>query len=144
MKNIFLLKMICFDIYGVNIYVSKHKFNSFEKNKLYSYDFRWFSLNFFHEFGWFFATRIRFIEADPDPDPADQNETDPNGSGSGSATLEKTKANFLFKINGSLNWSGWEILVYSKIDVSLYNSYKGLLNCRNLNEEKFLALIVFL
>ena len=34
----------------------------------------------FHDFGWFLATRIRFIEADPDP--ADQNETDPNGSGS--------------------------------------------------------------
>ena len=30
----------------------------------------------FHDFGWFFATRIRFIEADPDP--ADQNETDPD------------------------------------------------------------------
>ena len=30
----------------------------------------------FHDFGWFFATRIRirFIEADP----ADQNETDPD------------------------------------------------------------------
>ena len=37
----------------------------------------------FHDFGWFFAVRIRFIDADPDP--ADQNETDPNGSGS--ATL---------------------------------------------------------
>ena len=24
--------MICFVIYGVNIYVSKHKFNSFENN----------------------------------------------------------------------------------------------------------------
>ena len=34
----------------------------------------------FHDFCWFFATRIRFIEADLDP--ADQNETDPNGSGS--------------------------------------------------------------
>ena len=32
----------------------------------------------FHDFGWFFATRIRFIEADP----ADQNETDPYGFGS--------------------------------------------------------------
>ena len=41
-----------------------------------------------HDFGWFFATRIRirFIEADPDP--ADQNETDPHGSGS--ATLIQT------------------------------------------------------
>ena len=31
-KNIFLRNMICYVIYGVNIYVSKHKFNSFEKN----------------------------------------------------------------------------------------------------------------
>ena len=38
--------MTCFDIYGVNIYVSKHKFNSFEKNVWYSYDFRWFPLKF--------------------------------------------------------------------------------------------------
>ena len=30
-KNIFLRNMICFAIYGVYIYVSKHKFNSFEK-----------------------------------------------------------------------------------------------------------------
>ena len=35
-------------------------------------------LEIFHDFGCFFATRIRFIEADP----ADQNETDSNGSGS--------------------------------------------------------------
>ena len=41
----------------------------------------------FHNFDWFFYTRIRCIEADPDP--ADQNETDPNGSGSAR----------LFKIN---------------------------------------------
>jgi len=43
----------------------------------------------FHDFGWYFATRIRirFIEADPDP--ADQNETDPNGSGC--ETLKKNK-----------------------------------------------------
>ena len=40
----------------------------------------------FHDFGCFFATRIRFIEAGPDPDPADQIETDPNGS----ATLHST------------------------------------------------------
>ena len=42
-------------------------------------------VEFFHDFGWLFATRIRirFIEAVP----ADQNETDPNGSGS--ATLVK-------------------------------------------------------
>ena len=30
----------------------------------------------FHDFGWFFAIRIRFIEVDPDP--ADQNKTDPD------------------------------------------------------------------
>ena len=48
----------------------------------------------FHDFGWFFATRIRirFIEADPDP--ADQYETDPYGSGSGSATLFKSLKQF--------------------------------------------------
>ena len=78
--------MICFVIYGAKIYVSKHKFNSFEKKLWYSYDFRWFLWKF-SMICWFFATwiRIRFIEADPDPDPADQNETDPYGSGS--ATL---------------------------------------------------------
>ena len=37
-------------------------------------------MEIFNDFGWFFATRIRVIEADPDP--ADQNERDPNGSGS--------------------------------------------------------------
>ena len=54
---------------------------------LYSYDFLMIFVEIFHDFGWFFATRIRirFIEADPDP--ADQNKTDPNGSGSGSTTL---------------------------------------------------------
>ena len=60
--------MICFVIYGVNIYVSKHKIYSFEKNVWYSNDFCW-------NFPWFWL-----IEADPDL--ADQNETDPNGSGS--------------------------------------------------------------
>ena len=35
-KNIFLRNMICFVIYGVNIYANKHKFNSFEKNVWYS------------------------------------------------------------------------------------------------------------
>ena len=30
-KNIFLRNMICFVIHGVDIYVSKHKFDSFEK-----------------------------------------------------------------------------------------------------------------
>ena len=39
--------MICFVIYGVNIYVSKHKSNSFEKkNVWYSNDFCWFLLKF--------------------------------------------------------------------------------------------------
>ena len=63
--------MICFVIYGVSIYVSKHKFNSFEK----MYDILMIFVEIFHDFGWFFATRIRirFIEADP----AYQNETDP-------------------------------------------------------------------
>ena len=56
-KNRFLQNMIYFVIYEVNIYVSKHKFNSFATR-----------------------IRIRFIEADQDQ--ADQNETDPNGSGS--------------------------------------------------------------
>ena len=66
--------MICFVIYGVNIYVSKHKFNSFGK----MYDILMIFVEIFHDFGWFFSTRIRirFIEADP----ADQNETDQNGS----------------------------------------------------------------
>ena len=68
--------MICFVIYEVNIYASKHKFNSFEK----MYDIPMIFVEIFHDFGWFFATRIRFIKADPDP--TDQNETDPNGSGS--------------------------------------------------------------
>ena len=39
--------MIFFVIYGVNIYVCKHKFNSFEeKNVWYSYDFGWFLWKF--------------------------------------------------------------------------------------------------
>ena len=64
--------------------------------------FEWFLLIFveiFHDFGWFFVTRIRirFIEADPDPDPADQNETDPNGSGSETllSTLGKLSSPFI-------------------------------------------------
>ena len=51
--------MICFVNKGVNIYVSKHKFNSFEEKM---YDILRISLIFmkiFHDFGWFFATRIR-------------------------------------------------------------------------------------
>ena len=52
------------------------------------YDILMIFVEIFHDFGRFFATRIRirFIEADPDP--ADQNETDPYGSGS--ATLSET------------------------------------------------------
>ena len=50
------------------------------------YDILMIPVEIFHDFGRFFVTRIRFIEADPDPDPADQNETDPHGS----ATLQKT------------------------------------------------------
>ena len=48
------------------------------------------SVEIFHDFGWFFATRIRFIEADLDP--ADLNETDPYGSGS--ETLVKMYCKF--------------------------------------------------
>ena len=70
-KNIFLRNMIYFVIYGVNIYVSKHKFNSFEKNVWYSNDFVDFCWNF--PLFWLIFCY---------PDPADQNETDPNGSGS--------------------------------------------------------------
>ena len=32
LKNIFLRNMTFFVIYGVNMYVRKHKFNNFEKN----------------------------------------------------------------------------------------------------------------
>ena len=31
------------------------------------YDILVILVEIFHDFGWFFATRIRFIEADPDP-----------------------------------------------------------------------------
>ena len=59
-KNIFLRNMICFVIYGVNIYV--------RKNVGYSNDFGWFY--FLRKFSMiltdFFATRIR-IKTDPDP-----------------------------------------------------------------------------
>ena len=70
--------MICFLIYGVfYIYVSKHNFNSFEKKMYYILIILGdFFLEIFHDFSFFLATRIRFIEADPDP--ADQNETDPD------------------------------------------------------------------
>ena len=39
--------MTCFDIYGVNIYVSKHKFNSFEK----MYDILMIFVEIFNDFG---------------------------------------------------------------------------------------------
>ena len=39
------------------------------------YDIHMIFVEICHDFGWFFATRIRFIEADLDP--ADQYETDP-------------------------------------------------------------------
>ena len=46
-KNIFLRNKICFVIFGVNIYVSKHKFNSYEKrNVWYSNDLGWFLWKF--------------------------------------------------------------------------------------------------
>ena len=53
--------MICFVIYEVNIYVSKHKSN----------DLGWFLWKFFMIWAEFLHT---------DPDPTDRNETDPNGS----------------------------------------------------------------
>ena len=40
--------MICFVIYGVNIYVSKHKFNSFEKKM---YDILMIFVEILHDFG---------------------------------------------------------------------------------------------
>ena len=71
--------MICFVIYGVNIYVSKLSLIVLKKNVWYSNDFCGFLLKFSMILADFFTTRIRirFIEADP----ADQNETDPYGSG---------------------------------------------------------------
>ena len=72
--------MICFVIYGVNIYVSKHKFNSFEKNVWYSYDFGWFSWKFSMILADFLLpgsvslkririrlTKMKRIQTDPDP-----------------------------------------------------------------------------
>ena len=84
-KNIFLRNMICFVIYGVNIYVSKHKFNSSEKNVWYSNDFGWFLWKFsmiladFLLSGsvslkrirmkriWIWLTKLKRILTDPDP-----------------------------------------------------------------------------
>ena len=81
--------MICFVIYGVNLYVVKH--NLIVLKKIYDIlmilvDFRGKQWKGSMILANFFATRIRFIEADPYP--TDQNETDPNGSGS--ATLVET------------------------------------------------------
>jgi len=39
----------------------KQKFNIFEKNVWYSCDFGRFFVEIFHDLGWFFATRIRFM-----------------------------------------------------------------------------------
>ena len=61
--------MFCFVIYGSNIYVSKLKFNSFEKNVWYSNDFGGF---------WWKFSMILADFCYPDPDPTDQNETDPD------------------------------------------------------------------
>ena len=41
-KNIFFRNMICFVIYGVNIYVSKHNLIVLKKKCTYSNDFCWF------------------------------------------------------------------------------------------------------
>ena len=45
-KNIFFRNMICFVIYGVNIYVSKHNLIVLKKIVWYSNDFFWFLLKF--------------------------------------------------------------------------------------------------
>ena len=81
-KNIVLRNMICLVICGVNIWVSKHKFNSFEKNVWYSYDFRWFSWKFSMILAEFLLpgsgsvslkwirirlTKMKRIHTDPDP-----------------------------------------------------------------------------
>ena len=68
--------MICFVIYGVNIYVSKHNFNSFEKNVWYSNYFCWFLVVISMMLADFLLPGSVSLEADPDP--ADQNETDPD------------------------------------------------------------------
>ena len=67
--------MICFVIYWVNINVSKHKFNSFEK----MYDILMIYVDFFENFPGFrliFCYPDLFIEVDPGP--ADKNKTDPD------------------------------------------------------------------
>ena len=57
--------MICFVIYGVNIYVSKHKFNSFAE----MYDILMIYVDFCGKFSWFW---LIFCYPNPDPDPADK------------------------------------------------------------------------
>ena len=76
--------MTCFDIYGV-IFMSVN-ISLIVLKKIN--DILMIFVENFHDFGWFFATRIRIRSIEADPDPADQNETDPNGSGS--ATLNQT------------------------------------------------------
>ena len=66
----------------------------------------------FHDFGWFFATRIRFIEVDPDP--ADQNETDPNRSES-----ETLQYNIQF-VGKNIIWGRRRKLLGKKIKIWKY------------------------
>ena len=74
--------MICFVIYGVNLYVSKHKFNSLEKNILMILvDFLWKVSMILADFLlpgsvslkriWIRTrlTKMKRIQTDPDPDP---------------------------------------------------------------------------
>ena len=63
----------------------------------------------FPRFWLFFATRIRYIEADRDPDPTEQNETDPNESGS-ATLLPSFPLNFLPDAD-SLDIKGKKILL---------------------------------
>ena len=52
--------MICFVVYWINIYISKHKFNSFGKNVWYSNDFGCFLMDIFHDFTLLFLSKICF------------------------------------------------------------------------------------
>ena len=72
-KNIFFSEILSVLIYGVNIYVSKHKLNSSVKKEWYSNDLGWFfCVEIFHDLAWYFCYPDPFHEADP----ADQNETE--------------------------------------------------------------------
>ena len=86
MKNIFLRNMICCVIVEI-----------------------------FHDFGLFFATRIRirFIEADPDP--ADQNETNSNGSGSATLSILINDTVLTAHIMISVHNEGSQILMATRI-----------------------------